>query len=393
MRHHCQHSASESVLQCGTCLDVSANGKSLGPGVAEARIVTLALPGEAEAHRLLRRALRESEAAARRFGWRISRICELPSCDGDVGYTGKDGTIFVKVRDPAASEGSRAACFYSYSFVLATLLHELVHLSHLGHGKNFYRCLSAALAACGAESWVRREARTHVCAELINAICDNDARRARALLAIMPEAASCRRPGVQLPLEYAAHHGRVALTRLLLEARADPTPCDSLCSKPGSMAPLARAAVNGNAKTAALLLAARANVGEVQEPKGQSVLSKAIAAAEAGGFAGKDGDWWQLTKVLGGEHGDRAAACELRTSLAKDDTGHCEDRARGHVRNHRKRRQRCSELASETEPLCSHVGPTRHIRRVSSMPSLPALQKIEVRQAIPLSCLSGSLAL
>jgi len=393
MRHQCQHSASEFVLHVPeSCIDTSATTKSLGVGVAEARMTTLALPGEAEARRLLRRALRDSEPAARRFGWRISCVCELPSCDGDVGYTGKDGTIFVKVRDPSASEGGGAACFYSYAFLLATLLHELVHLSHLGHGKKFYRCLSAALAACAAESWVRREARTHVCAELVNAICDNDARRARALLAIMPEAASCRQPGVQLPLEYAAHHGRVALTRLLLEARADPTPCSSHSGKPGSMAPLARAAVNGNAKTAALLLAARANVGEIQVPKGQSVLDKAIAASEAGGFAGKDGDWWQLSKVLSGEPGDRAVVCEFRT-LAKDDAGHCEDRARGRARSHQKRRQRCGDVVSEAQPLRSNFGPTPQIARVSSMPSLPALPKTEVRRAVPLSCLSGSLAL
>jgi hypothetical protein len=339
-----------------------------------------------------------------------------------VGYTGEDGTIYVKVRDPSASEGGKGGCFYAYAFVLATLLHELVHLSHLGHGKNFYRCLSTALATCGAESWVRREAKYHVCAELVNAICDNDARRARALLAIMPEAASCRRPGVQLPLEYAAHHGRVALTRLLLEARADPTPYSS--AKPGCMAPLARAAVNGNAKTAALLLAARANVGEAREPKGQSALDKALAAAEVTGNAktaalllaaranvgevrepkgqsaldkaiaaaeaGKDGDWWQIKKVLGAEHSDRAVACELRTYLAKDDTGHCEDRARGAARSQRKRRSRS---LSEARILRGSLGATPEIARAPSMPSLPALQKTDVRHAVPLSCLSGSLAL
>lgn len=393
MRCPCHNVASESVLQvCESCVEPSVVVKSPGATVAEARISSLALPGEAEARRLLRRALRDSEAAAQRFGWRISCVCELPSSDADVGYTGEDGTIYVKVRDPSASEGGKGGCFYAYAFVLATLLHELVHLSHLGHGKNFYRCLSTALATCGAESWVRREA------------------------------ASCRRPGVQLPLEYAAHHGRVALTRLLLEARADPTPYSS--AKPGCMAPLARAAVNGNAKTAALLLAARANVGETREPKGQSALDKALAAAEVTGNAktaalllaaranvgdvrepkgqsvldkaiaaaeaGKDGDWWQIKKVLGAEHSDRAVACQLRTSLAKDDTGHCEDRARGAARSQRKRRSRS---LSEARILRGSLGATPEITRAPSMPSLPALQKTDVRHAVPLSCLSGSLAL
>lgn len=394
MRNQPQQSASEPVLHVPeNRLDSNAAPRSIGGSVAEARITTLALPGEAEAHRLLRRALRDSESSAQRFGWRVSRVCELPSSDGDVGYTGKDGTIFVKVRNPSANEGSGTGCFYSYPFVLATLLHELVHLSHLGHGKNFYRCLCTALMACGAESWVRREARTHVCAELINAICDNDARRARALLAIMPEAASCRRPGVQLPLEYAAHHGRVALTRLLLEARADPTPQIGYVAKPGCMAPLARAAVNGNAKTAALLLAARANVGEMQEPKGLSVLDKAVAAAEAGGFAGKDGDWWQLSKVLGGEHSDKVVACECHGSIGKDDGGHCGDRARGRARSQRRRRQRYNDAVSEARPSHSNLVPAAPVSRVSSMPSLPALPKTEVRNAASLSCLSGSLAL
>ena len=32
----------------------------------------------------------------------------------------------------------------------------------------------------------------HVCSELLNAVCENDARRARALLAVLPEAAHAR---------------------------------------------------------------------------------------------------------------------------------------------------------------------------------------------------------
>jgi hypothetical protein len=348
-------------------LNASDVSTTSGPGVADAHIASLPLPREAEARRLLRRALRDADPAAQRFGWQISSISELTPDDSDVGYTGKDGTIFVKVREPTSQEGSRSnSSFYAYPFVLATLVHELVHLSHLGHGKNFYRCLSAALAACGAESWVRREARTHVCGELLNAVCDNDARRARALLTVMPEAAICPRPSGQLPLEYAAHHGRVALTRLLLEARADPTPCNNSFAKGGGMAPLERAAVNGNAKTVALLLAARANVVDVREPKGQSVLDKAIAAAEAGGFAGKGGDWWQVSKVLGND--------PPRAISTKDDE----------TRNHGRSRRRKSRGATEA----AMAG-----KRASSMPSLPSLPKIETCRPVALSSLSGSLAL
>merc|ERR1712060_377764 len=104
----------------------------------------------------------------------------------------------------------------------------------------------------------KREVRGHVCAELLNAVCDNDARRARALLSALPEAAMCTRPNPgfqkQLPLEYAAHHGRVALTRLLLEARAD---ANATCCA-GGMPPLARAAARGNTETARVLLGAGA---------------------------------------------------------------------------------------------------------------------------------------
>jgi len=250
MPHRYRHCADGSVPTA----DAGPGSKPPAAGVVQARITTQGILCDAEARHLLRRALRDSEPAAQRFGWRLSSLCELPVDDDDVGYTAKDGTIFVKVRDPAAVGGARSACFYTYSFILATLLHELVHLSHLGHGKAFYRCLSAALSACDAERHVRREAKAHVCGELLNAVCDNDARRARALLAVMPEAAVCRRPGAeqsQLPLEYAAHHGRVALTKLLLEARADPAVCSGPTAGGSGVAPLARAAANGNAKTAA----------------------------------------------------------------------------------------------------------------------------------------------
>mmetsp|Transcript_139670 Transcript_139670/g.243137 ORF Transcript_139670/g.243137 Transcript_139670/m.243137 type:complete len:399 (-) Transcript_139670:81-1277(-) len=265
------------------------------PPVPQARISTAGLEDDAEARRLIRRALRDAAPPAERFGWRLATVCELDPDDEDVGYTSEDGTVFVKVRDPAmggSHTGSRGRCFYPYGFVLATLLHELVHLSHLGHGKTFYKCLAAAVSLCGAELRVRREAHGYVCAELLNAVCDNDARRARALLTVLPEAVTCQRPGVsQTPLEYAAHHGRVAMTRLLLEARADPLGAEaggagqhrgiSRCSEEGSsMPPLARAAARGNAKTMALLLSARADATAV-DPAGQAVLEKAIAAAEA----------------------------------------------------------------------------------------------------------------
>ena len=50
------------------------------------------------------------------------------------GYN-HDGTIFIKVRDP------RTGQLYSYSFILATLLHELTHLSFEGHGKARLDCV------------------------------------------------------------------------------------------------------------------------------------------------------------------------------------------------------------------------------------------------------------
>lgn len=220
---------------------------------SDVQISSLGLERDAEVRRVLRRALRDAWPAARRNGWRPVALCELEPGDRDVGYTAEDGTIFVKVRHPTQGHSH----FYPYSFVLATLLHELTHLSHLGHGKAFYHRLVEAAAECGAEPAVRCEVRSHICAELLNAVCDNDARRARALLAALPEAVACR-PGAgrPLPLEYAAHHGRVALTRLLLEARADAD-----ASGADGVPPLARAAARGNSKTAMLLLAAGATCG------------------------------------------------------------------------------------------------------------------------------------
>jgi hypothetical protein len=369
--------------------------------VVEAKIVSLCLPGDAEVRHLLRHALRDSEAAAQKFGWHLSSVCELPADDEDVGYTDEDGTIFIKIRDPSAVKGVRHTAFYAYSFLLATLLHELVHLSHLGHGKAFYRCLSAALSACTAETSVRREARTHVCAELLNAVCDNDARRARALLAVMPEAAVCRRPGAeksQLPLEYAAHHGRVALTKLLLEARADPAVCSGPPAGGDGMAPLVRAAANGNAKTAALLLAARADVVEVPGPRGQSVLDKAIAAAEANGFAGKGGEWWKIPKVLGDDR------CEQASALASDVEVPHRGRNKGARSGSRRRRRRstCSEGGSGAPPPPSGPPPAPSVppRRIMSMPSLPTVPSLPVlpysdkaRRHMAISCLAGSLAI
>jgi len=380
----CRHCANGSVHSAPRA-DQHSESKPCTVGVAQAKIISLGIQGEVEARSLLRRALREAEPAAQRFGWHLARCCELPADDDDVGYTDKDGTIFVKVRDPS-STGIRSGGFYSYSFVLATLLHEMAHLTHLGHGKAFYRCLAAALSACGTEPYVRREARNHVCAELLNAVCDNDARRARALLAVMPEAAVCRRPGVgssQFPLEYAAHHGRVAITKLLLEARADPALCSGPCGSKG-MAPLVRAAANGNPKTAALLLAARANVVKVPEPHGQSVLDKAIAAAEAGGFAGKDGEWCTVMKVLNDDCNNRHASGPTCNTAARRD--------RGARSSSRRRRQRptCTEGAEVGGGLP---------RRVMSMPALPAvatlpaLSNSEVRRRITFGSLAGSLAL
>uniref|UniRef100_A0A7R9ZZR7 WLM domain-containing protein n=1 Tax=Pyrodinium bahamense TaxID=73915 RepID=A0A7R9ZZR7_9DINO len=237
----------------------------------DVQVSSLGLWADADARRLLRRALRDAWPAARRFGWRVVAVCELDPENRDVGYTAEDGTLYVKVRDPAKGNGT----FYSYSFVLETLLHELTHLSVLGHGKGFYRRLVEAVAECGAEPAVRREVHAHVCGELLNAVCENDARRARALLTVLPEAVSCRLPGPgrQLPLEYAAHHGRVALTKLLLEARAD---ADATCGK-GSMPPLIRATARGNKKTAQVLLEAGATSGQ-EAPDGMGSFSEGAEA-------------------------------------------------------------------------------------------------------------------
>mmetsp|Transcript_88383 Transcript_88383/g.249008 ORF Transcript_88383/g.249008 Transcript_88383/m.249008 type:complete len:354 (+) Transcript_88383:147-1208(+) len=227
---------------------------SRGMQLLDVQIRSMGLRSDSEARSLLRRALRDAWPAARKFGWQFSEVRELAPEDNDVGYMGEDNILYVKLRDPSSN------CFYPYSFVLATLLHELSHLSYLGHGKAFYRRFAEALDLCGAEQATMAEVRSHACAELLNAVCENDARRARALLAVLPEAANhrCYRPGAtcsQLPLEYAAHHGRVALTKLLLEARADA----GASSGEGSMPPILRAMACGNAKTARVLLEARAN--------------------------------------------------------------------------------------------------------------------------------------
>mmetsp|Transcript_38982 Transcript_38982/g.72540 ORF Transcript_38982/g.72540 Transcript_38982/m.72540 type:complete len:292 (+) Transcript_38982:21-896(+) len=218
---------------------------------ADIPISSLGLKGDKEVRRIFRRAVRDAGPASQLFGWRIEELCELEPSDEHVGYTGEDGTIFIKARDP------RSGQLYSYSFILATLLHELTHLSFEGHGKAFYRRLVEAFSACGAEAPIRREVHMHVCSELLNAVCENDARRAKALLTVLPEAARCRPHGGQFPLEYAAHHGRVALTKLLLQARADPNVCSGEVGAP----PLARAAAQGNAKTIRVLLEAGASRG------------------------------------------------------------------------------------------------------------------------------------
>lgn len=221
----------------------------------EACIQSLGLEDDQKARRLLRRALRDAAPAAERFQWQVNSIRELQPDDKDVGYSSEEGDLFIKVRDQKGD-------FFSYSFVLATLLHELSHLSVLGHGRAFYRRLADAAAACGAEPCVRREVRAHICAELLNAICDNDPRRAKALLAVLPEAVVNRQPGAangQLPLEYAAHHGRVAITRLLIEAGARV----DACAESGGIPPLQRAASRGNARTARVLLDAGADTSAV----------------------------------------------------------------------------------------------------------------------------------
>lgn len=217
--------------------------------ISEVKISSLSMDQRDGMVRLLmRRALQDAWPAVLRFGWHVDFLCELAPDDGDVGYTDEDGTVYVKLRNPASKRGQ----LYAYSFILSTLLHELTHLSFLGHGRSFYRRLEAAVAECNLKASLRREVRAHICGELLNAICDNDTRRARALLSVMPEAVTCPLPGhQQLPLDYAAHHGRVALTRLLLEARADAT----AGHEPGAT-PLDRAAAMGNQKTARMLLEA-----------------------------------------------------------------------------------------------------------------------------------------
>eukprot|EP00933_Yihiella_yeosuensis_P016969 TRINITY_DN14328_c0_g1_i1.p1 TRINITY_DN14328_c0_g1~~TRINITY_DN14328_c0_g1_i1.p1 ORF type:complete len:328 (-),score=66.69 TRINITY_DN14328_c0_g1_i1:274-1257(-) len=259
------------------CLDKASSDTRISSPQQEysdVKISSLGFKGEREVRKLLKRALRDAWPAARRFGWRLAGLCELEPKDNDVGYTGEDGTLYVKVRDPR--QGGQP---YPYSFVLATLLHELTHLSYLGHGKGFYKRLSEATLQCGAEPSLRREVRAHICGELLNAVCDNDARRARALLAVMPEAARCRPPGqLQLPLEYAAHHGRVALTKLLLEARAD---ADATCGING-VPPLARAAAQGNNKTMRVLLEAGAQRGISTVPPTIAALAGASPSGGAG---------------------------------------------------------------------------------------------------------------
>jgi len=244
---------------CGPRAGLATRAPVLSESYPDVQVSTLGLYGDAEVRRLLRRALRDAWPAVRRFGWQAGAVCELDPENRDVGYTSEDGTIFVKVRDPGKGNGR----FYNYSFVLATLLHELTHLSVLGHGKAFYLQLVEAIGQCGAEPATRREVRMHVCAELLNAVCENDARRARAVLAVLPEAVACKMPGAgqQLPLEYAAHHGRVALTKLLIEARAE---VDATCNSSG-MPPLMRAAARGNKRTARVLLEAGAMSGQAAD--------------------------------------------------------------------------------------------------------------------------------
>ena len=101
------------------------------------------------------------------------------------------------MRDPERHKAALQPSLYPYSFVLATLLHELTHLSYEGHGKAqgsqptpknhhsgpsftdlcytfiqfitlfhlfpavleaFYRRLVLACVACGADASIRREA-------------------------------------------------------------------------------------------------------------------------------------------------------------------------------------------------------------------------------------------
>lgn len=260
-------------------------------------ISSLGLKGDREVRRTLRHALRDAWPAMREFGWRLRQLCELDPADEHVGYN-HEGTIFLKVRDPHSRPE-----LYPYSFVLATLLHELTHLSYEGHGKAFYRRLVLASVACGADASIRREVHIHVCSELLNAVCENDARRARALLAVLPEAASCRPlNGGQFPLEYAAHHGRVSLTKLLLQARADP----NVYGQKVGMPPLARAAAQGNVKTVRLLLQAGARgaawlppeLQRVQRSKSSDYLEKEVCRTFSLPDLGKGGHTRRL--ALGG---------------------------------------------------------------------------------------------
>eukprot|EP00403_Amphidinium_massartii_P034626 CAMPEP_0178443048 /NCGR_PEP_ID=MMETSP0689_2-20121128/38591_1 /TAXON_ID=160604 /ORGANISM="Amphidinium massartii, Strain CS-259" /LENGTH=347 /DNA_ID=CAMNT_0020066837 /DNA_START=36 /DNA_END=1076 /DNA_ORIENTATION=+ len=245
----------------------------------DAAIVTLGLEHDNEAKSLIRRALKDAWPAARHYGWQVCAVRELEPAHQDVGYMEKDGTLFIKVRDPSvsrqqagidcreAAKDSRGH-FYQYSFILATILHELTHLSFLGHGKAFYKCLQSAVRICGEQlpTALRQEVYRQIYAELLNAVCENDQRRAKALLGVMPEAAKCPRLGAgpQTALDYAAQYGRVALTSLLLEARAE------VDTRQG-MPPLARAAAQGNAKTARVLLAAGASIASV-DPELRSKL-------------------------------------------------------------------------------------------------------------------------
>eukprot|EP00928_Gymnodinium_smaydae_P058218 TRINITY_DN41439_c0_g1_i1.p1 TRINITY_DN41439_c0_g1~~TRINITY_DN41439_c0_g1_i1.p1 ORF type:complete len:349 (+),score=45.19 TRINITY_DN41439_c0_g1_i1:100-1146(+) len=334
------------------------------------KIVTLGLKWDFQAKHLIVRAVQDAAPAARRFAWRCESVNELAPDDLDVGYTAEDGKIYIKLRDPTND------VFYPYSFILATMLHEFSHLSHLGHGKNFYRCLADAVDISVAEPSLRRDVRACVCAELLNAVCDNDQRRAKALLTVLPEAAQsrCRRPGAgcsQLPLEYAAHHGRVALTKILLKAKAQ---VDATCGA-GSMAPLLRAAARGNKKTTMILLAARADapsacdptsIGTVREPTPKDVL--AIATSQSSASA-------PSLQFLGGAG---------KNSLSQD---HLLQEAADSLKRTRRRRK---AIISSHHSASNKVSP----QKSAALPSLPGLlgarQGAQIRRSITLS---GSLAL
>merc|ERR1712224_419895 len=136
------------------------------------------------------------------------------------------------------------------------------HLTHEGHGTQFYKLLLMTVHECCVGQRLK-QILSHVHSEVLNAVCDDDRTRVRALLKAAPICANAKMPGCkQTPLTYAASYGRVSLAKQLLAARAEANATDAR-----GISPLMWAAEAGNLKVAAALLSARAdpNVRDAQQ--------------------------------------------------------------------------------------------------------------------------------